>query len=290
MRSAHHPSALRPLLDLLAEGPLAVITGAGLSAASGIPTYRDDDGQWQHTKPIQHQDFLRSEATRRRYWARSFAGWPLMARARPNAAHQALAELEHLGAIGTVITQNVDGLHQRAGSRSVIELHGAIRQVCCLDCMAIHSRNEVQRQLQALNPDFAPGPPRSAPDGDAHLEADQTADFRIPACPACSGRLKPDVVFFGDNVPVERVSAATEVVLAAPALLIVGSSLMVWSGYRFAELAHRQGKRVVAINRGRTRADGLLSFKMDGDCGEVLASLASLLQTQSVSRPLEVFG
>ena len=267
-------SALERLSELLARGPVAVITGAGLSTASGIPAYRDPAGQWQHSKPIQHQDFLRSEATRRRYWARSFVGWTIMGRAEPNRGHRALAELERAGALHALITQNVDGLHQRAGSSAVVELHGGIARVRCLDCGALHDRAEVQDWLSEANPDFVPAPAaRTAPDGDAHLEDDRHAGFGVPPCPSCGGMLKPDVVFFGDNVPRERVAIASKAVEEATALLIVGSSLMVYSGFRFAEQAHRLGKPVVAINRGITRADALLAFKIEGDCGAVLDEL-----------------
>jgi NAD-dependent SIR2 family protein deacetylase len=266
--------AVERLAGLLARGKVAVITGAGLSTASGIPAYRDPAGQWQHSKPIQHQDFLRSDATRRRYWARSFVGWATMGRAEPNRGHRALAELERAGALHTLVTQNVDGLHQRAGSTRVVELHGGIARVRCLDCGALHDRAEVQHWLAAANPEFAPVPTaRSAPDGDAHLEDDRYAGFAVPPCPACGGTLKPDVVFFGDNVPRERVAVATRAVDEAAALLVVGSSLMVYSGYRFAEQAHRLGKPVVAINRGVTRADALLAFKIEDDCGAVLEGL-----------------
>jgi NAD-dependent SIR2 family protein deacetylase len=266
--------AVGHLAGLLARGPVAVITGAGLSTASGIPAYRDPAGQWQHSKPIQHQEFLRSEATRRRYWARSFVGWTTMGRAEPNRGHRALAELERAGALHALVTQNVDGLHQKAGSTSVVELHGGIARVRCLDCGALHDRAEVQGWLADANPDFAPVPSaRTAPDGDAHLEDDRYAGFAIPPCPACSGTLKPDVVFFGDNVPRERVAVASRAVDESAALLVVGSSLMVYSGYRFAEQAHRLGKPIVAINRGLTRADALLDLKIEDDCGAVLEAL-----------------
>jgi NAD-dependent SIR2 family protein deacetylase len=264
------------LLDLLRGGPVAVLTGAGLSTASGVPAYRDRAGQWRHAPPIRHQDFLASETVRRRYWARSFVGWSRVGQATPNSGHHALAALEASGAVSTVITQNVDGLHQKAGSRKLIELHGAIRQVRCLSCGATFAREAIQDWLAATNPGFT-GFDVSVivrPDGDAALEDAAYADFNMPVCADCAGTLKPDVVFFGDNVPRERVQVAMHAVEQAVALLVVGSSLMVYSGYRFAERAHQSGKPVVAINQGVTRADVLLTLKLDADCGETLAQVA----------------
>ncbi|HEX5371720.1 MAG TPA: NAD-dependent protein deacetylase [Aquabacterium sp.] len=274
-------AGLTRLTDLLRHGgPMAVITGAGLSTASGIPAYRDQHGQWQHSRPIQHQEFLRSETVQRRYWARSFVGWPTIGRAEPNAGHHALARLERAGRVHTVITQNVDGLHQRAGSQRVIELHGRIGQVVCLSCRQTYPRHEVQDWLTRINPDVDPAMAamaRTAPDGDAHLEDAAHAGFRVPACPACRGPLKPDVVFFGDNVPRDRVAEATRVMDDASALLVVGSTLMVYSGFRFASQAHRLGKPIIAINRGVTRADDLLTAKIDDDCSTVLTRLLDAL-------------
>jgi NAD-dependent SIR2 family protein deacetylase len=267
---------LERLATLFARGPVAVLSGAGLSTESGIPAYRDADGRWRHVRPILHQDFLNSAATRRRYWARSFAGWPVIGRARPNRGHAALAELGRRGALAGLVTQNVDGLHQRAGSPAVVELHGAIARVRCLACGALHDRATVQDWLAALNPDAAEARPEAAPDGDAAIDA-APAHFCVPDCPACGGLLKPDVVFFGDHVPQGRVAEAMCVIDAAAALLVVGSSLMVRSGYRFAEHARRTGKPVVAINRGLTRADALLDFKIEDDCGTTLAALCRRL-------------
>lgn len=272
---------LEKLVALMRTGPLAVITGAGLSTNSGIPAYRDRHGNWQHSQPIQHQEFLRSPAARRRYWARSFAGWPTMAGARPNPGHVALAALQARGAIAMLITQNVDGLHQKAGSKEVIELHGGLRRVLCLTCERRYPRALVQEWLADINPGFDPGrvrAARAAPDGDAHLEDACYAEFRVPACPECHGVLKPDVVFFGDSVPRERVAAAARAVEAAAALLVVGSSLMVYSGFRFVEQAHRLAKAVVTINRGVTRADALLTAKIEDDCGEALVKVVAALE------------
>lgn len=269
---------LPSLRRALETGPFVVLTGAGLSTGSGIPAYRDAEGRWAHPMPVQHQAFLQDEAVRRRYWARSFLGWQRFGNAQPNAGHVALAELERRGQVRLLITQNVDGLHGVAGSHALIELHGALRQVVCLGCGQRHARAEVQGWLTALNAGFDPGAAeqaRTAPDGDAHLEAAAYAGFKVPPCPLCGGVLKPDVVFYGDNVPRERVARALASLDEAAGLLVVGSSLMVYSGYRFAEHAHRLGKPVLAINQGVMRADALLALKLEGDCSQVLQALAS---------------
>jgi NAD-dependent SIR2 family protein deacetylase len=258
---------IRRLFD---DGSVVVLTGAGLSTASGIPDYRDGDGQWKRGKPIDHRDFLRSESTRKRYWARSFVGWPTIGLANPSRGHHALAQLERLGRIALIITQNVDGLHQKAGSRCVLELHGGLERVICLDCHRTFPRASVQTWMSEANPVFSADAALVGPDGDAQVADRLHADFRIPACPSCAGILKPDVVFFGDSVPKDRVKAGMDAIAAARGLLIVGSSLMVYSGFRFADHAHRLGKPVMAINRGKTRADCLLYAKVQEDCDEFL--------------------
>jgi NAD-dependent SIR2 family protein deacetylase len=266
-----HPPQL--LAGFVREHPrIFVLTGAGISTASGIPGYRDADGNWQRKQPVTHQEFAGSEAVRRRYWARSLLGWPTIATAAPNAAHDALARLEGLGRVAQVITQNVDGLHQRAGSACVVDLHGRLDRVVCLDCGAIHARSEVQASMLDANPAFANRAATIAPDGDADLEIDFRA-FQLPDCARCAGTLKPDVVFFGASVPRPRVEAAFAALDEADAVLVVGSSLMAYSGYRFCERAHAAGKPIAAINRGRTRADGLFHLKIDADCGEALTAL-----------------
>jgi NAD-dependent SIR2 family protein deacetylase len=262
------------IAQLLDRGPLVVLTGAGLSTSCGIPDYRDREGRWKRPQPIDHQAFLRSAEMRRRYWRRSFHGWPVIGQARPGAGHHALAQLEQGGRIDLVVTQNVDGLHQKAGSRAVLELHGGLARVACLDCRGMHPRAAVQDWIAAANPGIAPGPAVAAPDGDADL-LDDFSGFAVPACPACGGTLKPDVVFFGDSVPRERVRAVTEAIDGASGLLVVGSSLMVYSGFRFAEHAHRAGKPVIAVNLGRTRADHLLAAKVEQDCDDFLAALCA---------------
>lgn len=259
-----------------------VLTGAGLSTASGIPDYRDKDGVRRGRTPIQGPDFRKSEAVRRRYWARSMAGYPTLAQAAPNAGHRALAELEAAGRIHGIITQNVDGLHQRAGSRNVIELHGNIHGVLCLDCRTVHPRTGIQAWLAQANPSLvATGPagevvPEARPDGDAELELDEFQHFLLPSCDACGGTLQPDVIFFGDNIPPERTAAALSLQEEADALLVVGSSLMVFSGYRFCKLAAQANKPIAAINLGKTRADDLIGLKVEASAADVLPLLLEL--------------
>jgi len=247
-----------------------VLTGAGISTASGIPDYRGPDGLWKRSAPITYQAFIRDPAMRRRYWMRSFVGWPAVARARPNRAHEALVELESRGRISTLVTQNVDGLHARAGQRAVIDLHGRIDQVICLDCGERVARAEVQRILVDANPQWTNLSAAIAPDGDADFEHADVGAFRAPHCIDCGGLLKPDVVFFGENVPRERVAAAHDALRMADAMLVVGSSLMVYSGYRFARMANAAGMPLAMLTRGVTRADGLATLKLDADCVAVL--------------------
>jgi NAD-dependent SIR2 family protein deacetylase len=260
-----------------------VLTGAGLSTASGIPGYRDKDGIRRGRAPIQGPEFRRAEAVRRRYWARSMVGWSTLSRAHPNEGHRALAELEASGHISAVITQNVDGLHQRAGARNLIELHGNIHHVVCLECGRRIERAALQERLAALNPDFASVLAQPLPDGDAQLEPDSLEDFHVPACEACGGMLQPDVVFFGDNVPRERTAAAFAHMAEADALLVVGSSLMVFSGYRFCRMAAQDGKPIAAVNAGKTRADDLLAFKLEAAAQEALPRVVQLLSSAAAS-------
>jgi len=254
-----------------------VLTGAGLSTASGIPGYRDKDGVRRGRTPIQGPEFRRNEAVRRRYWARSMVGWATISRAEPNAGHRAIAELEAGGHVHSVLTQNVDGLHQRAGSKRLIELHGNLHHVVCLACQARYSRAGLQPQLERDNPDLANQLAQPLPDGDAAIEPEALQDFRAPSCAACGGVLMPDVVFFGDNVPPARTAHALAEMEAADALLVVGSSLMVFSGYRFCRMAAAAGKPIAAINAGKTRADDLLSLKLELPAQEVLPRLVDLL-------------
>jgi len=256
---------------------LFVLTGAGVSVDSGIPGYRDDNGNWKRSAPVMLQDFLHSAATRQRYWARSMIGWPVVARAQPNAAHVALASLEAMQRLHLLVTQNVDGLHQRAGSTEVIELHGNIGRVICLQCGTTQAREIVQLVLREQNPEFVHAVAQTAPDGDADLEHGALDAFRVPECGHCGGMLKPDVVFFGEGIPRTRVDAARAALEQADAMLVVGSSLMVYSGYRLCEHAQGMGKPVAAINRGRTRADHLFTLKVEHGCGEALTDLVEAL-------------
>lgn len=257
---------------------VAVITGAGVSTESGIPDYRDGDGNWKRSPPVQYQDFVASEAVRRRYWARSFAGWPMFAAARPSAAHVALASLEHMGRVGTLVTQNVDRLHQRAGSQDVIDLHGRLDVVRCLACNQRTDRDRYQMRLRTANPHWDASSARIAPDGDADLEGVDFGSFVVPACKVCGGVLKPDVVFYGESVPRGRGEAALDAVLAADGVLVAGSSLMVWSSFRLVRAAAQHGIPVAAVNRGRTRADDLLTLKCDVECGLVLGEVVAALR------------
>jgi NAD-dependent SIR2 family protein deacetylase len=255
---------------------LFVLTGAGCSTASGIPDYRDEKGVWKHKPPVQFQDFISSPATRQRYWARSLVGWARVFAASPTAAHVALAALEKSGAVSTLVTQNVDGLHQKAGSRAVIDLHGRLDTVRCQECAATVSRAAIQTELVTRNPRWARMNAVDAPDGDAQLEG-PFEDVVVPACEACGGMLKPDVVFFGENVPVARVADCYSALALADGVLVVGSSLMVFSGYRFCLAAAEMGKPVAVVNRGKTRADDLARLKVEGDCGDVLHDLVGRL-------------
>jgi NAD-dependent SIR2 family protein deacetylase len=252
-----------------------VLTGAGISTDSGIPDYRDADGAWKRSPPVTWQAFTGDPATYRRYWARSFVGWPIFSVAEPNRSHRALAALERSGRMATLVTQNVDGLHQRAGSREVIDLHGRLDGVVCLGCGDRLPRASLQSQLRELNPDWQPHTAAAAPDGDADIDAEAVARFVPPQCMHCGGLLKPDVVFFGENVPRARYAQALDALHASDGVLAVGTSLMVYSGFRFVRMAHERGLPVVLLNRGRTRADDLGGLKLDADCGAVLDALAS---------------
>ena len=258
---------------LAAHRRLFVLTGAGCSTDSGIPAYRDAQGSWKQSAPVNFTAFIGSEAIRKRYWARSLAGWPRVHSARPNGAHAALARLEQQGRIELLVTQNIDGLHQAAGSAQVIDLHGRIDQVRCMRCTRLMGRESLQAELLRCNPLWTGAAARAAPDGDADIEGLPFDQFVVPACGHCGGVLKPDVVFFGESVPRERVEEAMSRLERAEALLVVGSSLMVYSGYRFAQAAAGLGIPIAAINLGRTRADRLLTLKVCQPCSAALAAL-----------------
>lgn len=280
----------RVSIDLLREfvdrhARLFVLTGAGCSTDSGIPDYRDADGDWKRAPPVMFQAFMDHEAVRQRYWARSLIGWRHFGHASPNEAHRALAQLEAAGRIGLLVTQNVDGLHEAAGSEAVVDLHGRIDRIRCMSCQARTPRENFQTQLLAQNPGWESRDASVAPDGDADLNGVDFSTFRIPSCPACGGILKPDVVFFGENVPRERVERAMQALTRADAMLVVGSSLMVYSGYRFVQAAADSGKPIAAVNLGRTRADPLLALKITQSCTSALPLLTSTAREISLAAP-----
>jgi NAD-dependent SIR2 family protein deacetylase len=252
---------------------LFVLTGAGCSTNSGIPDYRDANGDWKRAQPVRFQAFVADDTTRRRYWARSMIGWRRFGQALPNAAHHALARLETRGQCQMLLTQNVDRLHQAAGSRVVIDLHGRLDQVRCLTCQATTLRSDFQDRLIRLNEDWVRLDAAALPDGDADLDHLDFSGFNVPPCAACGGVLKPDVVFYGENVPRDQVAAAQADMEQADAMLIVGSSLMVYSGFRFAQMAARRGIPIAAVNLGRTRADDLLTLKVEDRCEAALSFL-----------------
>lgn len=265
------------LAALLAGRRFAALTGAGCSTESGIPDYRGPETRRRATNPVQAREFLHSAPARARYWARSLVGWPRMAAARPNPAHRALAALEDLGAMPGVITQNVDGLHQASGSRRVIELHGALSRVRCLVCQRLEPRSDVQQRMLEANPGFSETFAEQAPDGDAEVPSELLLTFRAPSCPACGGALKPDVVFFGEGVPRSVVDAAFDLLDQAEALLVVGSSLAVYSGFRFVRRAHERGLPIGIVNLGVSRGDPAASLRVDAHAGQVLPELARRL-------------
>jgi len=246
------------------------LTGAGCSTASGIPDYRDDRGEWRRRPPVMIQAFRTQDEVYRRYWARAYVGWPRLAGALPNSTHQAFVAWEAAGTLLQLVTQNVDGLHQRAGSSSVIDLHGRLDVVVCLGCGARSSRSALQDVMAAGNPGWR-AEATTAPDGDADIDSAVIASFAPPRCAACGGMIKPDVVFFGENVPGDRYERAREALASADALLVAGSSLMVYSGFRFVRLAHDAGLPIAIVNRGRTRADDLAELKIENDVGLALA-------------------
>lgn len=271
------PEAARLAAWLARYERVFVLTGAGASTGSGIPDYRDESGRWKGVAPVTYQAFTGDPAIYRRYWARSHVGWPRFSSVLPNAAHTALAELGRRGPVDVLVTQNVDGLHQRAGSPLVIDLHGNLDAVVCLDCGARTDRDTLQAEMETANPDWDPGPAAFAPDGDAHVAAEAENSYRPPRCAACGGMLKPDVVFFGENVPRPRLDQALDGLDRADAMLVAGSSLMVYSGFRFARIAHESGKPLAILNRGNTRADGLASLRLQGEVGATLQAAAALL-------------
>ncbi len=270
---------LGAVASLLEGNKILVLGGAGVSTDSGIPDYRGPESSQRPRNPMRFQAFVGSDAARRRYWARSMVGWQRVAQARPNAGHRALSGLEAGGYVTGLITQNVDGLHQAAGSKRVLELHGSLAAVRCLGCGAVSSRRKFQAALLALNPSVQTSALEIAPDGDAEVAGDLEATFSVPDCIHCGGVLKPDVVFFGENVPKARVLLAYEMLSLAEALMVVGSSLTVFSGYRFVVQAAKEDKPIVILNDGETRGDALATFKCRGRLGELLPALLTRLET-----------
>jgi NAD+-dependent protein deacetylase sirtuin 4 len=268
---------LDTILRLVAGQRTAVLTGAGISTDSGIPDYRGPETRRRARHPIRYHEFIADEGARRRYWARSLVGWMRFSRAEPNPAHRALGRMESAGLMSGLVTQNVDRLHQKGGSSEVVELHGALAEVRCLDCGLMEDRFQLQHRMLNENQDFPIRSADMAPDGDAEIPPEVTAGFRPPECLACRGTLKPHVVFFGENVPQDRVERARGAVEAADVLLVAGSSLSVYSGYRFALHAARLDKTLIIINLGETRADGLATVKCSLPLGEVLPALADRL-------------
>jgi NAD-dependent SIR2 family protein deacetylase len=260
---------LRAFVD--AHPRLFVLTGAGISTDSGIPDYRDGQGAWKRSPPMTLQTFMSGPPARARYWARGMIGWRHFAAVSPNDAHRALARLEQAGRVELLLTQNVDGLHEAAGSLNVVDLHGRLDRVRCMQCGNITSRDTMQARLGDANPDWLDLRAAIAPDGDADLDEVDFSAFVIPPCALCGGILKPDVVFFGENVPRGRVDTAWAHLGRADAMLVVGSSLMVYSGYRFVLEASRRGLPIASVNLGVTRADALLTLKIERPVGEAFA-------------------
>lgn len=269
---------LDTLCQLMTDRSFVVLTGAGISTPSGIPDYRDNEGVRRGRQPMMYQEFLSAPESRRRYWARAMLGWPRIRQARPNAAHQALATLQSQHRISGVITQNVDTLHDQAGSPDVIELHGSLHRVLCLDCRETLDRQAVQLLMEAENPYLSGVDAVQAPDGDTLLDPAFEARFQVPRCPFCNGdRLKPDVVFFGENVAQATAANATSSVDQAGGLLVVGSSLMAYSAFRLCRAITDLHKPLIAINFGKTRADDMLDLKIEASCEVLLPLLVERL-------------
>ncbi|MGW6545628.1 NAD-dependent protein deacetylase [Streptomyces massasporeus] len=281
---------LEPVVDALRAGGVLVLSGAGISTESGIPDYRGEGGSLSRHTPMTYQDFTADARARRRYWARSHLGWRTFGRARPNTGHQAVAAFGRHGLLSGVITQNVDGLHQAAGSEDVVELHGTLTRVLCLSCGAVSPRHELAVRLEEANPAFEPVAAGINPDGDADLTDDQVGGFRVVPCTACGGTLKPDVVFFGETVPPQRVEHCRELVRAATSVLVLGSSLTVMSGRRFVRQAAREGKPVLIVNRDQTRGDQHALTRVSLPLGTALGTVANRLGIAWPSpRPAGVF-
>ena len=263
------------LRDLIRQGGVAVLSGAGLSTESGIPDYRGETGRARPATPMTFQEFVGSTAGRQRYWARSHLGWQFITGVQPNDGHRAVADLQRQGLLTGIVTQNVDGLHQAAGAADVIELHGGLDQVACLSCADLTPRLNLHARLTAANPGWERSYLPLKPDGDVDL--DDTSDFTTVDCGLCGGMLKPDVVFFGETVPRDRVERAFQRLDAARTLLVLGSSLTVMSGYRFVLHANKHGKTVAIVNQGPTRGDAQADLKVEAPLGQVLSELSATM-------------
>jgi NAD-dependent SIR2 family protein deacetylase len=261
------------LTELVADGNVVVLSGAGLSTESGIPDYRGPTGAARRATPMTYQEFTGDPVARRRYWARSHLGWRLVARATPNAGHRSVADLQRAGLLRGLVTQNVDGLHQAGGARGVVELHGSLDRVVCLGCATLSPRGELDRRLRAANPGFDARVTAVNPDGDVDLPDDALTGFRTVDCAVCGDVLKPDVVFFGETVPADRVQHCFSLVEGAGLLLVLGSSLRVMSGYRFVLRAAKLGIPVAIVNQGATRGDAAAAVTVDAPLGQVLPAL-----------------
>jgi NAD-dependent SIR2 family protein deacetylase len=275
-RLAEGPAdSVADIAGLIGTGEVVVLSGAGLSTESGIPDYRGPTGLARRAEPMTYQAFTGAPAARQRYWARSHLGWRHIARAAPNQGHHAVAELQRRGLLSGIITQNVDGLHQQAGARDVIELHGSLSRVICLGCGERTPRDQLDQRLRAANPAWDAQARQVNPDGDAVLDDGATDQFQLVGCLRCAGALKPDVIFFGENVPPGRVADCYALVSAARVLLVLGSSLTVMSGYRFVRHAAKAGIPVVIINQGATRGDAQATLTLDAPLGRTLTALTT---------------
>ncbi|WP_327580896.1 NAD-dependent protein deacetylase [Nonomuraea sp. NBC_00507] len=279
-RQAADIALLAELAELVGQGGVAVLSGAGISTESGIPDYRGPTGRARRAEPMTYQRFVGSAEARRRYWARSHVGWRQIGQARPNAGHRAVAALERHGLLSGIITQNVDSLHQAAGSRRVIELHGGLDRVVCLSCQERTSRSDLDHRLREANPHWHAIGHQINPDGDAVLTDEQVEGFQVVDCTGCGGLLKPDVIFFGENVPRARVDECFGMVARARALLVLGSSLAIKSGLRFVTKAAALGLPIAIVNQGPTGGDADATLTLDAPLGATLTDLATQLGAQ----------
>ena len=273
---------IEELAEWVGDGAVVVLSGAGLSTDSGIPDYRGPSGAARRTTPMTYQAFTRDPVARRRYWARSHLGWRNIGDARPNAGHRAVARLQELARLDGIITQNVDGLHQAGGAHGVVELHGNLARITCLGCGELTGRVAHSDRLDAANPGFAAAVTAVNPDGDVEIDDAELDGFLVVDCASCGGMLKPDVVYFGETVPAERVSRSFELVAGARTLLVLGSSLTVMSGRRFVLRAAKDGIRVAIVNQGVTRGEPYADLIVDAALGEVLPEVVRRVEGVAV--------